>query len=103
MRTKAATAVQKDWHPADVVAALRKRNVSLRQLARQNNYSHIDRVLRTPWLAAEQIVAKALGIKPAQIWPSRYADPESRRRGFQLTRKIEVAMPKATPAKKGRA
>ena len=90
MSTNSAARAQPDWHPADVVAALRKRNTSLRQLAIQNEYSHIQRVLTSPWLAAEQIVARALGTRPEEIWPSRYQDPAARQRAFQLTRKIKL-------------
>jgi Ner family transcriptional regulator len=89
---------QKDWHPADVIAALRKRNTSLRQLAIKYQYSHIQRVLTSPWLAAEQIVAKALGLEPEQIWPTRYANPKERKRAFELTRKVKVTMPRRPPA-----
>lgn len=64
---------EKDWHPADVKAALEKRGVSLRKLAHEHGYSHFQRVLSTHWWAAEQIVAAALELPPEQIWPSRYA------------------------------
>lgn len=94
MNTNSAACAQGDWHPADVIAALRKRNLSLRQLAAQNHYSHIQRVLTSPWLAAEQIVAKALDKKPEEIWPSRYMDPAQRQRAYQLTRKIKVNKPR---------
>lgn len=80
----------KDWHPADVKAALEKRSVSLRQLARKHGYSHFQRVLTSPWWAAEQIVAKALGVPPQQIWPSRYAGETSRERAQRMTRNIRV-------------
>lgn len=90
-------------HPADVLAALKKRRVSLRQLAIKFEYSHIDRVLTSPWLAAEKIVADALGMKPEEIWPTRYAKPETRIRAFQLTRKITLAKPKAKRAQKAAA
>lgn len=95
MSTNPVARAQEDWHPADVIAALRKRNLSLRQLAAQNRYSHIQRVLTSPWLAAEQIVAKALDKKPEEIWPSRYLDPANRQRAYQLTRKIKVTKPRA--------
>lgn len=95
MSTNSTAHAQDDWHPADVIAALRKRNLSLRQLAAQHHYSHIQRVLTSPWLAAEQIVAKALDKKPEEIWPSRYADPSLRHRAYQLTRKIKVNKPRA--------
>lgn len=93
MRTNATTDAQEDWHPADVLAALKKKGFSLRQLARRHGYKHIDRVLRSPWLAAEKIVADALGLKPAEIWPTRYRDPASRLRAYQLTRKVKLSSP----------
>ena len=73
-----------DCHPADVKAALEKRGLSLRRLAKQYGYSHIQRVLVSQWWAAEQVVAKALGIPAEQIWPSRYVTP--RDRGQRMTR-----------------
>ncbi|MFM9902158.1 MAG: helix-turn-helix domain-containing protein [Polaromonas sp.] len=81
-------------HPADVIAALRKRGTSLRKIALANDYSHIQRVLTSPWLAAEQLVAKALDTAPEDIWPSRYLDPANRALAFQQTRKIRVTMPR---------
>jgi Ner family transcriptional regulator len=82
------SATNHDWHPADVKAALEKRGVSLRQLALINGYAHFQRVLTTHWWAAEQIVAKALDMKPQQIWPSRYE--RSRTRAQSMTRRIHV-------------
>ena len=81
-------------HPADVIAALHKRGTSLRQLAIQNGYAHIGRVLTSQWLAAEQVVAKALDMKPEAIWPTRYVNPSDRKLAFQQTRKIAVTMPR---------
>lgn len=94
MNTNNATQAHEDMHPADVIAALRKRGTSLRKIAIQNDYSHIQRVLTSPWLAAEQLVAKALDRRPEEIWPSRYIDPTTRALAFQQTRKITVTMPK---------
>ncbi|XHS78514.1 helix-turn-helix domain-containing protein [Burkholderiaceae bacterium UC74_6] len=81
--------VTTDWHPADVKAALEKRGISLAKLARQNGYSHIQRVLISPWLGAEQVVARALGLPPEQIWPSRYQT--SRDRAHLQTRNAAAA------------
>jgi Ner family transcriptional regulator len=64
-----------DWHPADVVAELRKIGWSLQQLAFENGYTHrssLSMALRVPYPRAEAIIAKALGVKPQEIWPSRY-------------------------------
>lgn len=67
-----------DWHPADVKAALEKKGISLRQLALRNGYSHIQRVLTSQWWAAEQLVARALGMRAEEIWPSRYLTERTR-------------------------
>ncbi len=102
MSPKKSTSIQEDMHPADVVAALHKRGTSLRKIARENGYSHIQRVLTSPWLAAEQLVARALDKKPEDLWPSRYLNPSDRALAFRQTRKIAVTMPckrrQTTPA-----
>jgi Ner family transcriptional regulator len=95
MSTNKATISQEDMHPADVIAALRKRGTSLRKIAHANGYSHIQRVLVSPWLAAEQMVAKALDTTPETLWPSRYRDPAARALAFRQTRKLAVTMPVA--------
>lgn len=78
-----------DMHPADVKAALEKKGVSLRQLAKSHGYSHFQRVLTTHWWAAEQIVASALGRKAEDIWPSRYES--SRDNAKRRTVKISIS------------
>lgn len=93
MSTIKTTPVQEDMHPADVIAALHKRGTSLRKIAQENGYSHIQRVLTRRWLAAEQLVAKALDTSPQALWPSRYLDPLDRALAFRQTRKIAVTMP----------
>ena len=93
MSINKTTTSQEDMHPADVIAALRKRGTSLRKIAQENGYSHIQRVLTSPWLAAEQLVAKALDTTPQALWPSRYRDPAARALAFRQTRKIAVTMP----------
>jgi len=93
MSINKTTTSQEDMHPADVIAALRKRGTSLRKIAHDNGYSHIQRVLTSPWLAAEQLVAKALDTTPQALWPSRYRDPATRALAFRQTRKIAVTMP----------
>lgn len=67
-----------DWHPADVLAALKKRGKSLAGLSVANGYhpTAAGKALKRRWPALEAIIADALGLRPAQIWPSRYApDP----------------------------
>ncbi|WP_164483744.1 MULTISPECIES: helix-turn-helix domain-containing protein [unclassified Polaromonas] len=97
MITNKSTPLQEDMHPADVIAALRKRGTSLRKIAMENGYSHIQRVLTSPWLAAEQLVAKALDKRPEDLWPSRYVNPDDRRLAFRQTRRIVLTDPCAPP------
>ncbi|MCL2297793.1 MAG: helix-turn-helix domain-containing protein [Proteobacteria bacterium] len=64
-----------DWHPADIIAALRKNGTTLRKLSLQQGYcgTTLNAVLRRDWPKAEQIVAEALRVRPETIWPERYA------------------------------
>ncbi|MFO1418356.1 MAG: helix-turn-helix domain-containing protein [Methylotetracoccus sp.] len=68
-----------DWHPADVVAALRKKGWSLRRLSVAQGYSPtlLKHANAHPYPWAERIIADAIGVKPQEIWPSRY-DAEGR-------------------------
>jgi Ner family transcriptional regulator len=63
-----------DWHPADVLAALKKRGHSLSGLSMANGYhpTAAGKALKQPWPAMEKIVAAALAVTPQEIWPSRY-------------------------------
>ena len=63
-----------DWHPADVLAALKKRGRSLSGLSVENGYhpTAAGKALKQPWPAMEQIIATALQMPPQEIWPSRY-------------------------------
>ncbi|MBI6262380.1 helix-turn-helix domain-containing protein, partial [Proteus mirabilis] len=54
-----------DWHPADIIAALRKRGTTLAN------------ALSRPWPKGEKIIADFLGVAPSEIWPSRYFHPET--------------------------
>lgn len=74
----------KDWHPAEVVAALRMKGYSLRQLAILNGYGNpnsLTTALHRPYPLAEGIVAEALGVKPETIWPTRYGPDGKPNRG----------------------
>ncbi len=63
-----------DWHPADIKAELEKTGLTLSGLARANKYheSSMRKAIRHPWPKVERIIAKALGVPPETIWPSRY-------------------------------
>jgi len=88
--TKAAvkkTSQQEDWHPADVVAELRKAGLSLAGLAKAyglNSSSAFSVALVRSYPICEQRIADALGIHPMIIWPSRYnADGTIKPRGYR--------------------
>jgi Ner family transcriptional regulator len=66
-----------DWHPADVLAALKKRGNTLSGLSRAHGYhaTAAGKALKRPWPAIEALIAAELGLTPADIWPSRYDVP----------------------------
>lgn len=88
-----------DWHPADILAALRKAGWSLTQLAKHHGYastSGLGNVLHRPYPKTERIIAAAIGIEhPMQIWPSRYdsAGNPNRRGGFRPIRPANPPRP----------
>jgi Ner family transcriptional regulator len=65
---------QTDWHKADIVAAVRKKCGSLRKLSVSLGYepTTLANVMQRPWPKGEERLADALGLKPWDIWPSRY-------------------------------
>ncbi|WP_217479346.1 helix-turn-helix domain-containing protein [Enterobacter chuandaensis] len=71
--------MQQDWHPADIIAGLRKRGTSLAALSRQAGLasSTLANALNRRWPKGERLIAEALGVAPEQIWPSRYCKPEN--------------------------
>lgn len=89
-----------DMHPADVVAALRKRGTSLRRIGMAHGYRQIQNVLVRPWWVVEQLVASALEVPPQQIWPSRYAPGVNRDHAKALTRNQDALAAAKKAAKK---
>jgi len=80
--------MKNDWHPADIIAALRKRGSSLAAVSRAAGLSSstLANVLTRPWPKGEWLVAEALCIHPAEIWPSRYYDEA----GGLIDRRIKI-------------
>ncbi|XBS71980.1 helix-turn-helix transcriptional regulator [Acerihabitans sp. KWT182] len=68
--------MKKDWHKADIIAALRKSGTTLAALSRKAGLSSstLANAIVRPWPKGEFIIAHALSIHPAEIWPSRYYD-----------------------------
>lgn len=73
--TTAAPASREDWHPADIVAALRKAGWSLRGLSVHLGYypNALAKALSRPWPKGERLVSEAIGVPPEEIWPERHA------------------------------
>ena len=65
---------QQDWHPADVIAALKKRGTSLAAVSRSAGLasSTLANALMRRWPKGEKLIAGALDVSPEEIWPSRY-------------------------------
>lgn len=73
----------KDWHKADIIAAVRKTGTSLRAMSRKNGLAHtaIGNALHIPAPKYERMIAERLNMTPQQIWPSRYHDDGSPKSG----------------------
>ncbi|QKJ85475.1 transcriptional regulator [Paramixta manurensis] len=69
----------RDWHPADVIAALRKKGTTMAAVSREAGLSSstLANALTRPWPKGEWIIAEAIEVHPSKIWPSRYFDPET--------------------------
>ncbi|WP_241586595.1 helix-turn-helix domain-containing protein [Rosenbergiella epipactidis] len=69
--------LKNDWHSADIIAALRKKGTSLAAVSRNAGLSSstLANALSRPWPKGEFLIAQAINIHPAEIWPSRYYDP----------------------------
>ena len=53
-----------DWHPADIIAGLRKKGTSMAAESRRNGLSSstLANALSRPWPKGEMIIAKAPGL-----------------------------------------
>ena len=72
-----------DWHPADILAAVKKRGLSLAKLSVDHGYhaTAAGKALKRSWPALEAVISAAIGVKPEVIWPSRYMNGEPIRAG----------------------
>lgn len=66
--------IDKDWHPADIIAGLRKRGTTLAAVSRKAGLasSTLANALTRHWPKGERLIADELEIRPEEIWPSRY-------------------------------
>lgn len=71
---KAQNASTRDWHRADILAAIKKRGGSLAQLSRENGLHErtLYNALERHWPKGEKIIADYIGETAYRIWPARY-------------------------------
>ncbi len=63
-----------DWPSHYLLYRLREARTSYARISRLNGYCPTAAIMvnHQPWPKMEAIVAKALGVTPRDIWPSRY-------------------------------
>jgi Ner family transcriptional regulator len=64
-----------DWHPADILAAIKKAGWTVTGLSEAHGYHRATlwKTLSTrPHNAGQRIIADAIGVPATEIWPSRY-------------------------------
>ena len=78
-----------DMDREDIKAAIRKTGVTMNDLARRNRYSlsAVRMVLQRPSPKVEALVAKCIGKRPQDIWPSRYDNDGNPLSGLHRTRR----------------
>ncbi|GKX40940.1 DNA-binding protein [Pectobacterium carotovorum subsp. carotovorum] len=87
--------MKKNWHSADIIAALHRKKLTLAAVSRQAGLSSstLANALTRPWPRGEKLIADALGVEPQEIWPVRYFDE----RGTPIIRHIRKNCPPTTP------
>ncbi|KMJ46655.1 hypothetical protein AB204_02180 [Xenorhabdus khoisanae] len=66
--------MKSDWHPADIVAAVRKTGISLSELSRRSGLSSatLQNAIHRRYPKGQRLIAEHIGVHPSEIWPSRY-------------------------------
>lgn len=67
---------RRDWHWADVKAALEKAGTNLTRVSEAADYTPdaASKVQYKSWPHLQTLIARAIGKRPQDIWPSRYDD-----------------------------
>ncbi len=68
-----------DWHPADIIAGLRKKGTSMAAESRRNGLSSstLANALSRPWPKGEMIIAKAPELTPGLSGHHATTDPQT--------------------------
>lgn len=84
--------VSSPWHPADIIAAVRKQGTTLQRLSREHGFSAftMNKAVRQCFPACHDIIAKVIGEKRQSIWPQFY-DRDGSRLSARERRRREIA------------
>ena len=68
--------MNKDWHQADIIAAIKKKGTTMAAVSRRAGLSSstLSNALTRKWPKGERLIAEAIGVKAEAIWPSRYTE-----------------------------
>ena len=68
--------MNKDWHQADIIAAIKKKGTTMAAVSRRAGLSSstLSNALIRKWPKGERLIAEAIGVKAETIWPSRYPE-----------------------------
>jgi Ner family transcriptional regulator len=82
-----------DWSSHYILYRLHEKGMSYERLSRLNGYYKTAAALinHKTWPKMQSIVAKAIGVAPQEIWPSRYNEDGTPKRGLRLTRHNHLA------------
>lgn len=83
--------VRSGWHPADIIAAVRKKGTSLQRLSRENGFSAftMNKAVRQCFPACHTIIATVIGVPRQTIWP-QYYDRDGARLSSRERRRREL-------------
>ena len=68
--------MNKDWHQADIIAAIKKKGTTMAAVSRRAGLSSstLSNAMTRKWPTGERLIADAIGVKAETIWPSRYTE-----------------------------
>lgn len=80
------------WHPADIIAAVRKRGTTLQRLSREHGFSvfTMNKAVRQCFPSCHDIIARVIGEPRQIIWP-QYYDAQGSRLSARERRRRENA------------
>lgn len=66
--------VKAAWHPADIIAAVRKAGTSLQRLSREHGFSvfTMNKAVRQCFPSCHAIISEVVGVPRQAIWPQFY-------------------------------